>query len=110
MCLFVRRLLRDNGLHVSLRASEKGTDTLKCISLLMDENNEGSTSRKTGILKAHVGWIICQRLPMSYCKEQICILYVLRKTVVIDNHLLEIKIYYVWMEGVLTLRPECRPS
>lgn len=98
MCLFVRRLLRDNGILVSVRASEKGTDTLKCISLLMDENNEGSTSRKTRILKARVGWITCQRLPVSYCKEQICIIYVLRKTVVIDNHFLEIKIYFVWRE------------
>lgn len=83
--------------YVLLRQGNN-TDTLKCICQLMDSNNEGSTSRKTmAMMKTHVVWIICQSISISYCKEHLCIIYVLRSTAVINNHFLSLTVKYLQM-------------
>lgn len=84
-------------------ASEQGrnTDTLKCICQLMDADNEGSTSRRTKVMIEKTCW----KEFFSYCKEHLCIIYVLKNIAVINNHFLILQmkyfiyVFYVWRES-----------
>lgn len=106
----VRRLPRDNGIHVLVCASERGrnTDTLKCVCQLMQIMTKaaGSTRRQTTRMReTHVRWIICQSF--SYCKEHLGIIYVWKNTAVINSHLQVLnEAYFLSFEGVLTFRQE----
>lgn len=94
-----------------LQSKAERTDTLTCVCQLMDANNDKGwvfcEEKNNSGDKDPCSTIICQSFSNPYCKEHLCIIYLLKNTGVINNHFMSLQIkIFICLEGVITYRQE----